>query len=157
MLLAKLGSGVAYALAYFVTALVLVALLLGLAAMVRGVALSVGPETVTALWQAPVALVLNAVLGVAVGALVRSQVAAITGVLIWYFVVEGIIATLAPAAGRWLPFQALNSLFLDQEAAQAALEAGVIVFTPLVALAVFLAYVATASASAVAMLRTRDV
>ena len=157
VLLAKLGAGVLYALVYFLTALLLVALLLALAAPIQGVSLSFGAETAAALWQAPVALVLNAILGVAVGALVRSQVAAITGVLIWYFVVESIIATLAPAAGRWLPFQSLNSLFLGEEATQAALEAGVILFSPLAALAVFLAYVATASTTAVTLLRTRDV
>lgn len=157
VLLAKLGAGVVYALGYFVCALLLIAVLLGLAALVHGVPLSVGAETVAALWQAPVALVLNAILGVAVGALVRSQVAAISGVLIWSLIVESLIAALAPAAGRWLPFQALNSLFLTEEAAQAALEAGVIVFTPAVALTVFLAYVATASAAAVTLLRTRDV
>ncbi len=157
VLAAKLAAGVVYALAYFLSAMVLVAVLLGLAALVKGVPLTFGAETVAALWQAPVALALNAILGVAVGALVRSQIAAIAGVLIWFFVVESIIATLAPAAGRWLPFQALNSLFLGQEAREAALEAGVIVFTPLVALAVFLAYVATASATAVILLRTRDV
>ena len=157
VLLAKLAAGLVYALVYFLSALVLVALLLGLAALVKGVSLSFGADTMAALWQAPVALALNAILGVAIGALVRSQVAAIAGVLIWYFVVESIIATLAPAAGRWLPFQSLNSLFLGEEATQAALEAGVILFPPMAALAVFLAYVATASATAVILLRTRDV
>jgi ABC-2 type transport system permease protein len=112
---------------------------------------------VAALWQAPVALVLNAVLGVAVGALVRSQVVAITAVLLWFFAAENLIATLLPAAGRWLPFQALNSLFIGAEARSGALEAGIVLLSAPAALALFLGYVAAASVAAVTLLRTRDI
>jgi ABC-2 type transport system permease protein len=157
VLLAKLGAGVTYALVYFLTSLLLVGLLLGLASVVHGVSLDLGPLTVAALWQAPVALVLNAVLGVAVGALVRSQVVAITAVLLWFFVAENIVATLAPAAGRWLPFQALNSLFIGDEARQAAADAGVALLSSPAALGLFLTYVAIASIAAITLLRTRDV
>jgi ABC-2 type transport system permease protein len=157
VLLAKLGAGAAYALTYFVTSLAIVGVLLGLASVVYGVSLSVGTLTVAALWQAPVALLLNAVLGVAVGALLRSQVVAITVALLWFFVAENIIATLLPAAGRWLPFQALNSLFIGEEARQAALDAGVALLSTPAALSLFLAYVAAASIAAVTLMRTRDV
>jgi ABC-2 type transport system permease protein len=157
VLIAKLAAGVAYALAYFVTSLALVGALLVLASVVHGLPLSADALTIAALWQAPVALVLNAVLGVAVGALLRSQVVAITAVLLWYFVAENIIATLLPATGRWLPFQALNSLFLGEETRQAAAEAGMQLLTTPAALGVFLAYVAAASVAAVTLLRTRDV
>jgi ABC-2 type transport system permease protein len=157
VLLAKLEAGVVYALAYYAASLVLVGALLGLAALVYGVALSLGPHTVAALWQAPVALLLNAVLGVAVGALLRSQVAAITAVLLWFFVAENIIATLLPAVGGWLPFQALNSLFIGEEARQEVAEAGMVLLTPLAALGMFLAYVAVASVAAATLMRTQDV
>ena len=157
VLLAKLGAGIFYALAYYASSLVLVGVLLGLAALVHGVALSVGALTIAALWQAPVALALNAVLGVAVGALLRSQVAAITAVLLWFFVAENLIVSLRPTAGRWLPFQALNSLFIGEEARQAAVEAGMSLLAAPNALALFLTYVTAVSIAAVTLLRTQDI
>lgn len=157
VLLAKLGAGIVYALAYYATSMVLVGILLGLASLVQGVSLSVGALTIAALWQAPVALALNAVLGVSVGALLRSQVAAITAVLLWFFVAENLIVTLRPAVGRWLPFQALNSLFIGEEARQAAADAGMSLLAAPNALALFLAYVAAVSIAAVTLLRTQDI
>jgi ABC-2 type transport system permease protein len=157
MLAAKLAAGAAYALAYFVASLVLVVLLLMAAAAYHGVGLDPGPATVTALWQGPVGLVLNAVLGVAVGALIRSQVVAVSLTLVWLFVVENLFAALWPAVGRWLPFQALSSLFISRDALPAAPESGVALLEPAVALAVFLGYVLAASLAAVVLLRTRDV
>lgn len=156
MLTAKLGAGIVYALAYFATSLVLVAVLLLVASMVHGASLSPGAETVTALWQGPVGLVLNAVLGVALGALIRSQVVAITATLVWLFLVENLMAALAPSAGRWLPFQALNALFVPAELADGAPGTATLLEPP-VALAVFLSYAAAAAAAAVMLLRTRDV
>jgi len=52
---------------------------------------------------------LFAVLGVSVGALVRSQVAAIIGGLLWTLVVEGLLVAFLPAVGRWLPGGALHA------------------------------------------------
>ena len=46
---------------------------------------------------------LFALLGVALGSLVRSQVAAIVGALAWLLVAEQVLVTLAADAGRWLP------------------------------------------------------
>ncbi|MEO8106683.1 MAG: hypothetical protein ABI720_05135, partial [Actinomycetes bacterium] len=43
------------------------------------------------------------VIGVALGALVRNQIAAVVGVLVWMTVVEQIIISSFPAVGRWLP------------------------------------------------------
>ncbi len=42
-------------------------------------------------------------IGIAVGALVRNQVAAVTGALAWTFVVEQLLVALLPDVGRWLP------------------------------------------------------
>jgi ABC-2 type transport system permease protein len=44
-------------------------------------------------------------LGVGVGALIRNQVAALVGVLVWAVVVEGLLLNLlnAPSLGKWLP------------------------------------------------------
>ena len=43
------------------------------------------------------------VIGVAVGALVRNQIAAAVGVLVWMLAVEQIVLPSFPAVGRWLP------------------------------------------------------
>jgi ABC-2 type transport system permease protein len=46
--------------------------------------------------------------GVGVGALVRNQVAALVGTLVWILVVEGLLMSLlnAPSLGKWLPSSA---------------------------------------------------
>ena len=49
---------------------------------------------------------LFAVLGVAIGALLRDQVLAMAVTLGWIALVEHILVTLAPAIGRWLPLGA---------------------------------------------------
>jgi ABC-2 type transport system permease protein len=157
VLVAKLAAGVTYALAFFVTGLVIVVLLVGVAGLTRDVALAPGAATVRALWQGPVGLGLNAMLGVAVGALIRSQVVAITVTLVWLFVVENLVAALRPSIGRWLPFQALSSLFIPRDALPAGADAGVTLLDPPVALAAFLGYVAAAAVAAGVLLRTRDV
>jgi ABC-2 type transport system permease protein len=46
---------------------------------------------------------LFAMLGVALGSLVRNQVLAVTGALAWFAVVEHALVNLAPDVGRWLP------------------------------------------------------
>jgi ABC-2 type transport system permease protein len=50
--------------------------------------------------------------GVGVGALIRNQVAALVGVLVWVFVVEGLLLNLlnAPSLGKWLPSAAAAAL-----------------------------------------------
>lgn len=56
------------------------------------------------------------VIGVAVGALVRNQIAAAVGVLVWMLAVEQIIIPAFPAVGRWLPGGATYALLqLGQE------------------------------------------
>jgi ABC-2 type transport system permease protein len=49
---------------------------------------------------------LFAVIGVALGTLIRNQVAAVAGALAWIAVVEHILVGFAPSLGRWLPFAA---------------------------------------------------
>jgi len=50
--------------------------------------------------------------GVGVGALVRNQVAAVVGVLVWVVVVEGLLLSLlnVPGLGKWLPSAAAAAL-----------------------------------------------
>ncbi|MCB2175362.1 MAG: ABC transporter permease subunit [Actinomycetales bacterium] len=57
------------------------------------------------LWQ-----VLYAVLGVALGAVVRAQAAAITIAVAWLFVAETALSQLVTSVGRWLPATAAAAL-----------------------------------------------
>lgn len=51
-----------------------------------------------------------AVLGVAVGALVRNQIPAVVGVLVWLLPVEQVVLGALPTVGRWMPGGATNAL-----------------------------------------------
>jgi len=68
----------------------------------------------TQFWQMAVAgLVVMAaysLIGVAIGALVRNQIAAVAGVLVWMLAVEQIVIPAFPAIGRWLPGGATDAL-----------------------------------------------
>lgn len=48
-------------------------------------------------------MVLYGPLGIAVGALVRNQIAAIAGSLAWLFIIEQLLTGLLPDIGRWTP------------------------------------------------------
>lgn len=56
-------------------------------------------------------------IGVALGALIRNQIAAIVGALIWLLVVEGLLVTLLPSIGRWMPGGATAGLLQEGRAA----------------------------------------
>jgi len=157
VLVAKLVASVAYALVLVVLTLAVTAVMLVIAAGVNGVSLEWGPEATRALWQAPIGFALNAMLGVAVGALLRSQVVALTVTLVWLFVVETLVFFLAPSIARFLPFAALEALFVDS--ASDVIDMGV-TYAPLdpgVALIVFLSYVVVACVAAGVHLTRGDV
>lgn len=157
VLVSKLATGALYAIAFFVSSLLLVAALTAVAAARLGVTVDVGSETLTALWHGPLGLALTALLGVAVGALLRSQVITITVTLVWLFIAENLLAGLVPAVGRWLPFRALNAVFLPGDMRAMVPEGRMVPLDPLVALVTFLAYVVVTVAAAAFLLRVRDV
>lgn len=78
VLVLKLAAAVTYALLFFVSALILIGVILLIASAREGWSLAPGPETFTAAWHGLAGMALTACLGVAVGALIRSQVVAIT-------------------------------------------------------------------------------
>jgi hypothetical protein len=61
-------------------------------------------------------VVLHALLGVAVGALLRNTAAAVGAVLVWAFVVEGIlpVVTRRPEIGQWLPSGATLQMLTER-------------------------------------------
>ncbi len=48
--------------------------------------------------------------GVALGALIRNQVVAIAGTVVWWLFLEGIVVAIRPGVGRWLPFQVFTRI-----------------------------------------------
>ena len=56
------------------------------------------------------AFAIYGVLGVALGALIRNQVAAIVVALVWVLLVEALVVAFLPKVGKWLPGGAVNSV-----------------------------------------------
>ena len=56
-------------------------------------------------------------IGVALGALIRNQIAAVAGALVWLLAIEGFVITLLPAIGRWMPGGATAGLLQEGRAA----------------------------------------
>ena len=112
---AKLG---AYALAAIPLAAAILAVgvaVVEIYAGARGAAPSFTSENLRVLAGAGVALVLYAVIGVGIGALLRNQVGAIVGSLVYLLVVETVIASIPATASayRWLPGGALRAMTLS--------------------------------------------
>lgn len=91
------------------------------------------------------------VLGVAVGTLVRNQVAAIVGGLVWLLLGEALLIAFLPSIGKWLPGGAANSLV------QATSFQGDALLSPGVAAVVLLGYTAVLVGIAAATTLRRDV
>lgn len=102
------------------------------------------------LWRNLVVAALLGAFGVAVGAVVRNQIAAIVGLLVFVFVVEPTVYALEPEVGRYGPMSAPGGI------------AGVDTFSddtllaPGVAVLVMLGWIALASALGGWLLRRRD-
>ena len=106
----------AYALAAVPIGLLVIAtnvLVVEIYAGARGAAPSLTGDNLRVLAGAWAALVIYAVIGVGIGALLRNQVGAIVGALVYLFVVEGIVIRAIPAIAplfTWLPGGALQAL-----------------------------------------------
>ena len=94
------------------------------------------------------ASILWGIFGVAIGAVVRNQVGALVGLLIWTLFVESILFALVPSVGRFLPGQASNVLTQIDTQHQLSVIAGVLVF---------LAYIAVAAVAGALVTERRDV
>jgi ABC-2 type transport system permease protein len=82
----------------------------------RGGAVVWSGELVAVLAAAAV-MALYGPIGVALGALVRNQIAAVAGALVWLLALEGFLITLLPAIGRWMPGGATAGLLQEGRAA----------------------------------------
>jgi hypothetical protein len=91
------------------------------------------------------------VLGVGVGTLVRNQVAAIVGGLVWLLLGEALLIAFLPSVGKWLPGGAANSLV------QATSFQGDALLSPGLAAVVLAGYTAVLVGIAAATTLRRDV
>jgi ABC-2 type transport system permease protein len=91
--------------------------------------------------------------GVALGALIRHQVIAVAGTLIWALAVENIITGLKPPVGEWLPF----TVFLQVVMNTGDIDTAAPSLSSLQAFGVALVYIALASVAAVYTTMRRDV
>jgi hypothetical protein len=98
-------------------------------------------------------LAATAAIGVAVGALVRHQIVAVVGVLVWMTVVQQIVVTELPRVGRWLPGGATLSVLQQGQATGLDGE----LLPPAVGGLILLGYVVVAILLAVSVTRQRDV
>ncbi len=110
----------AYALAAVPFALVILAvnvLVVTVYAGARGDAPSLNGDNLTTLAMSFLVLVLFTIIGVGVGALLRNQVGAIVGSLVYLFVVEGIVSAVGAIRGvyKWLPGGAVQAVTSDFE------------------------------------------
>ena len=100
-----------------------------------------------------VVLAAYGVIGVAIGALVRNQVAAVVGVIVWMTAIEFTVIPSFPDVGRWMPLGATSSLF--QMGPSLGLD-GNLLSVPAAGL-VLLAYTAGAAVLALRITPRRDV
>jgi ABC-2 type transport system permease protein len=105
----------AYALAGALFALVVVAVnyvVVAIHAGALGAAPPLDADNLNTLFRSLVALTIYAVIGVGIGALLRNQVGAIVGGLVYLFVIEPIIRSVPVTSGayKWMPGGALEAL-----------------------------------------------
>jgi ABC-type transport system involved in multi-copper enzyme maturation permease subunit len=83
----------------------------------RGDAPSLSGDNLQTLAASLLVLVVFSIIGVGVGALLRNQVGAIVGSLVYLFVVEGIVSSVGAIRGiyKWLPGGAVQSITTDFE------------------------------------------
>jgi ABC-2 type transport system permease protein len=112
----------------------------------------------TQFWQiattGTVLMVVYGIVGVAIGALVRNQIAAVVGVLVWMLVVEQIVIQVAPSIGRWMPGGVTDALL--QLGPSIGLDASQFLSTP-VSWLLLIGYATAAAALALRFTPRRDV
>lgn len=103
VLAAKLLSTILIGLVFAVASLVFALAVSWLVIRIRGDALVFDSTVVEVMLGVGLVLALYGPIGVAVGALVRNQIAAVVAALAWTFLVEQLVVALWPEVGRWLP------------------------------------------------------
>ena len=114
---------IAYALAAVPLVLVVVAVNVAVVTVyagARGAAPSLDADNLEVLARSGLTLVIYAVIGIGVGALVRNQVGAIVGALVYLFVVEQLIQSIPAIQGayKWMPGGAAEAMLPNLQPVQ---------------------------------------
>jgi ABC-2 type transport system permease protein len=153
LVLAKLGAAVAVGLALGLVCIGLVTAVVSAILSARGIESgATGNEVVRLIVGGGVATALNGALGVGVGAVVRNQVGAVVGVLVWGFVLEPLLG-LIPGLKDVIPKYGLDGV----GNAVAATGNGSDTLGQLPAGLLFAAYCAIFLAVGIALVRRRDI
>ena len=107
------------------------------------------------LWRNLVIAAAFGAIGVAVGGLVRNQVAAVVGLIVLAFVVEPTLMATVPEVDKWLPLGGASSAVLDSQGF-AESETSEDLLSPGVGALVLAAWVAALSAAAAVAIDRRD-
>ncbi len=112
VVVAKLVAYSVVAIPFALVLLVVNVLVVGLYAGARGAAPSLTGDNVEILLTSGLALVIYALIGVGLGALLRNQVGAIVGGLVYLFVVEPVIRSIPATSGayKWMPGGGLEAM-----------------------------------------------
>ncbi len=110
VLAAKLLSTVLTGLLFAVVSVVFALATSWLVITLRGDALRFDSTVVEVMLGVGLVLALYGPIGVAVGALVRNQIAAVVAALAWTFIVEQLVVALWPEVGKWMPGGAASAV-----------------------------------------------
>lgn len=101
--------------------------------------------------------VVLAVIGLALGTLVRNQVFAIVGALVYLFVIDPLMLTLLPNAGKYFPSGLITSMLsIDVDAPQLGINTSILL-SPILATMILLGYGLIFATVAIATSLRRDV
>ena len=101
--------------AYAVVVLGVATAMVAVAAAIDGVGLPWDGTVWRYVGMTVLATAANAVLGLGIGAAVRSQVGGVVAVLVWLFVVEALISGLLPSVAPWTPFAVSGAMTAPTE------------------------------------------
>jgi ABC-2 type transport system permease protein len=112
VVVAKLVAYVLVAVPFALVVLAVNVLVVTIYAGARGAAPSLDGDNLQMLLSAGLALVVYALIGVGIGALLRNQVGAIVGGLVYLFVVEPVIRSIPATSGayKWMPGGGLEAM-----------------------------------------------
>jgi ABC-2 type transport system permease protein len=112
VVVAKLAAYALVAIPFAVVVLAVNVLVVEIYAGARGAAPSLSGDNLQVVWHAGAALVIYALIGVGIGALLRNQVGAIVGGLVYLFVVEPVIRSIPATSGayKWMPGGGLEAM-----------------------------------------------
>jgi hypothetical protein len=147
---------IAYAVAGAVLSLIVTVTIMAVGSVIlsaRGETTAGLADLLDVLWRNLTVAALLGAFGVGIGALLRNQVAAIIGVLVFSFIVEPAVIALAPDVGRFGPTLGAPTAILDFES---EFEDEGDILGPAAGVAVLLGWIVAAFAAGAALLRSRD-